>query len=126
VFINLLRDALQKEEFPSDLPGTTDAVIWILEKPNDAGQRLQETAATLIDNYLTESDENSVFHEEKFRDPSGFNFDLNGFLKWEQLGRNLGQTGRLQAQLHFQKQFMAMGGAGAARRMIANHLKQGK
>jgi hypothetical protein len=43
-------------------------------------------AAALIDNYLTESNENSVFHEEKFRDPNGFNFDLNGFLKWEQLG----------------------------------------
>jgi hypothetical protein len=53
-------------------------------------------------------------------------FDLNGFLKWEQLGRSLNRTGCLQAQLHFQKQFMGMSQSGArtARRMIADHLMQ--
>jgi hypothetical protein len=53
-------------------------------------------------------------------------FDLNGFLKWEQLGRSLNRTGYLQAQLHFQKQFMGMSQSGArtARRMIADHLMQ--
>jgi hypothetical protein len=106
VFINLLRDALQKEQLQSGLRETTDATISLLDKANDAGILLEEMAAALIDNYLTESNENSVFHEGKFRDPNGFNFDLNGFLKWEQLGRNLSQTGCLQAQLHFQKQFI--------------------
>jgi len=83
-------------------------------------------AAALIDNYLTESNENSVFRETRFRDPNGFNFDLNGFLKSEQLGRSLDQTACLQAQLHFQKQFMGMSQAGArtARKMIADHLAQ--
>src|SRR5262249_24395172 len=104
----------------------TDAVIRLFETPNDAGRLLEEMAAALIDNYLTESNENSVFHEDRFRDPKGFNFDLNGFLKWEQLGRSLSQTGCLQAQLHFQKQFMGMSHAGArtARKMIADHLAQ--
>jgi hypothetical protein len=128
VCINLLRDALQKEQLPSGLRETTDAVICLLESQNDAGKLLEEMAAALIDNYLTESNENSVFHEEKFRDPNGFNFDLNGFLKWEQLGRNLNQTGCLQAQLHFQKQFMGMSqlGARTARKMIADNLTQGR
>lgn len=126
VFINLLRDALQKEQQPSGLRETTNAVIRLLEKPNDAGKVLEEMAAALIDNYLTESNENSVFREEKFRDRNGFNFDLNGFLKWEQLGRSLNQTGCLQAQLHFQKQFMGMSQSGArtARKMISDHLMQ--
>jgi hypothetical protein len=126
VFINLLRDVLQKQQLPSGLRETTDAVIRLLGSENDAGKLLEEMAAALIDNYLTESNEISVFHEEKFRDPNGFNFDLNAFLKWEQLGRSLNQTGCLQAQLHFQKQFMGMSQAGAhtARKMIADHLMQ--
>lgn len=126
VFINLLRDALQKEQLASGLAETSDAVIGLLEKQNDAGKLLEEMAAALIDNYLTESNENSVFREDRFRDPNGFNFDLNGFLKWEQLGRSLNQTGCLQAQLHFQKQFMGMSQSGArtARKMIADHLAQ--
>jgi hypothetical protein len=124
VFVNLLRDALQKEQLPSGLRDTTDAVICLLENQNDAGILLEEMAAALIDNYLTESNENSVFHEERFRDANALNFDLNGFLKWEQLGRNLSQTGCLQAQLHFQKQFMGMSqlSAQTARKMIADHL----
>lgn len=124
VFINLLRDGLQKEQLSSRFVDITDAVIRLLEKQNDAGKLLEEMAAALIDNYLTESNENSVFREARFRDPNGFNFDLNGFLKWEQLGRSLDQTGCLQAQLHFQKQFMGMSQSGArtARKMIADHL----
>ena len=124
VFINLLRDGLQKEQLSSGPADITEAVIQLLEQKNDAGKLLEEMAAALIDNYLTESNENSVFHEVKFRDPNGFNFDLNGFLKWEQLGRALDQTGCLQAQLHFQKQFMGMSQSGArtARRMIKDHL----
>jgi hypothetical protein len=127
VFINLLRDALQKEQLPSDLRETTEAAIRLLENQNDAGKLLEEMAGALIDSYLTESNENSVFHEEKFHDPSGFNFGLNGFLKWEQLGRNLNQTSCLRAQLFFQKQFMGMSQSGArtARKMIADHLQSG-
>ena len=106
-----------KEQHPSGLRETTDAVIHLLDEQNDAGKLLEEMAAALIDNYLTESNENSVFHEEKFRDPNGFNFDLNAFLKWEQLGRSLNQTACLQAQLHFQKQFMGMSQSGAAQRV---------
>ena len=126
VFINLLRDGLQKEQLPSSLADITDAVIRLLEQRSDAGKLLEEMAAALIDSYLTESNENSVFHEVRFRDPNGFNFDLNGFLKWEQLGRDLDQIVCLQAQLHFQKQFMGMSqlGARTARRMIADQLAQ--
>jgi hypothetical protein len=128
VFINLLRDALQKEQLASGLQETTDVVICLLENRNDAGNLLEEMAAALIDNYLTENNENSVFREDRFRDPNGSNFDLNAFLKWEQLGRSLNQSGCLQAQLHFQKQFMGMSqlGARTARKMIADHLMQAR
>ena len=51
----------------------------LLESENDAGKLLEEMAAALTDNYLPESNEISVFREEKFRDPNGFNFDLNAF-----------------------------------------------
>lgn len=125
VLVNLLRDALQKEQLPAGLSDTTEAVIALMEQQSDAGKLLEEMSAALIDNYMTESNENSVFHEQRFRDPNGFNSDLNGFLKWEQFGRSLDQTGCLQAQLHFQKQFMGMSQAGSrtARRMISEQLK---
>jgi hypothetical protein len=73
----------RKNNYLPGLGETTDATIRLLEKQNDAGKLLEEMAAALIDNYLTESNENSVFREDRFRDPNGFNFDLNGFLKWE-------------------------------------------
>ncbi|ADP70662.1 Abortive phage infection [Rhodomicrobium vannielii ATCC 17100] len=125
VLINLLRDVLQKEQLSSTLVDITEAVIKLLEKQNDAGTSLEEIAAALIDSYMTESDENSVFHEEKFRDGNGFNFDLNGFLKWEQLGRSLEQTACLQAQLFFQKQFMGMSHSGGrtVRKTLSDYLK---
>ena len=128
MLINLLRDVLQKEQLPSGLADITEAVIHLLKNQNDAGTLLEEMAAALIDNYLTESDENSVFHEVKFRDPNGLNFDLNGFLKWEQLGRSLEQTACLQAQLFFQKQFMGMGQSGGrtARKTLSDHLRQSR
>jgi hypothetical protein len=125
VLINLLRDVLQKEQLPSGLPEITESVINLLEKQNDAGERLEEMAAALIDSYMTEADENSVFHEVKFRDSNGLNYDLNGFLKWEQLGRALEQTPCLQAQLFFQKQFMGMGHSSGrtVRKTISDYLK---
>jgi AIPR protein len=125
VFINLLRDALEKQEMSSRLSEIVNAVIKLLETDTDAGKLLGEMAAALIDNYLTESNENSVFHEARYRDPNGFNFDLNGLLKWEQLGRSLDQTACLQAQLFFQKQFMGMSQQGGvtARKMIADQLR---
>ncbi|MBY3333977.1 AIPR family protein [Rhizobium laguerreae] len=124
ILINLLRNALEGSQLPSGLVDVTSAAISLFDKENDAGRLLEDLGAGLIDSYMTESDENSVFREPRFRDPTGFNFDLNAFLKWDQLGRNLEHTPRLQAQLHFTKMFMGMSQASArtARRMIADHL----
>jgi hypothetical protein len=119
VSINLLRDALEKEHLPASHPALVEAVIALLDPVSDAGDRLLQSAASLIDSYLTESEDNSVFNEPRYRD--GFNFDLNAFLKWEQLGRRLDETPSLKQLLYFHKQFMALG-APALRKQIAQRV----
>ncbi|NKL44757.1 abortive phage resistance protein [Rhizobium leguminosarum bv. viciae] len=124
ILVNLLRDALERAQFASAVADVTNAAIRLFDRENDTQRLLEDLAAGLIDSYLTESDENSIFREPRFRDPDGFNFDLNAFLKSEQLGRNLEHTPRPQAQLHFTKMFMGMSQASArtTRQMIADHL----
>lgn len=124
VLVNLLRDALERAAMPADAAAITAAMIRLFNQENDSGKLLEDLAVGLIEGYLTEANENSVFREDKFKDPNGFNFDLNAFLKWERLGRNLEQTPCLQAQLHFTKMFMGMSQAGSrtARQMISDHL----
>jgi hypothetical protein len=51
----------------------------------------------LINGYFVESDENSVHKEPSY--VGRFNADLNAFLKWNQLGRSLEETPKLQMKL---------------------------
>ncbi|MGO7789871.1 AIPR family protein [Rhizobium ruizarguesonis] len=95
ILVNLLRDALERAQFASAVADVTNAAIRLFDRENDTQRLLEDLAAGLIDSYLTESDENSIFREPRFRDPDGFNFDLNAFLKSEQLGRNLEHTDRV-------------------------------
>jgi hypothetical protein len=122
VFINLLRDALEKEHLPAMNEHISDAVVRLLDRTTEAGIELENMAAELIDSYYTESDENSVFHDPRYR--GAFGQDMNAFLKWEKLGRNIDQTEGLQAQLVFHKKFMGQAKPGYMnlRKKIASEL----
>ena len=122
VTINLLRDVLQRQKLSASNSGASAALIRLLHRHTDGGDELTNSAAQMIDTYMTEGDEDSVFQEPTYR--NSFNNDLNAFLKWEKLGKSLEDTPRLKAMLHSQKQFMSKsrGGSPSARAIITQCL----
>ena len=124
VTINLLRDVLQKQHMNAVNSDVSEAIIKLLSAETAGGAELELAASQLIDAYLTEGDENCALNEPAFR--SVFNFDLNAFLKWEDLGRKLDATPGLQAMLFFQKQFMGKSNKGmpSARTVIVDNLSE--
>jgi len=112
IVIHLLRDVLQsssRSASPSDVSG---AINKLLSGLSNGGALLIENATNLIDTYLNKEDGNSFANEPAFSED--FNYDLNAFLKWEQLGRSVEKTPRLQQLLYFQKMFMKQAQPGAA------------
>ncbi len=113
---------LQKANRNASKAAISAALIELLNGQTDGGEELVNSAAQLIDTYMSEGDENSVFNEPAYR--NSHNYDLNAFLKSEKLGKSLDHTPRLQATLFFQKQFMgkSLGGALSARVVITSAL----
>ena len=65
----------------------TNALLHLLRGENrDALQGLLDSAIEVIDEYLNQESDDSLFKEPRFQG------DLNTFLKSEQLGKNLGST----------------------------------
>ena len=122
IAVNLLRDVLQKEGATASNANVSAALVRLLDQATDGGEELVSGAAQLIDAYMSEGDDNCVFKEPIYR--NSFNYDLNAFLKWEKLGKNLEETPGLQAMLFFQKQFMGktLGGQPSPRSVIAKYL----
>ena len=71
-------------------------------------------ALECIDTYMTEGSDNSVFGEPAYSNV--FNNDLNGFLKWDKLGKSDEYSPRLRMQLQITK--MLIGTSGARNEMI--------
>lgn len=91
----LLRAQLTAGEKPR--PSELTNVLLQLFKPDheQAVKALLDSAIELIDEYLTQGKEDSVFVEPSFQNT--FNNDLNSFLKWEQLGKNEEATPHLRS-----------------------------
>jgi hypothetical protein len=72
----------------------------------------------VVDSYLTSGTDDSVFDEPAFRNT--FNNDLNGFLKWEKLGKSEQDSPRLRQLLAVNKLVMGrkVGGQPSPRDMI--------
>jgi hypothetical protein len=102
--INLLRDVLTKAGQDASNGSISQAVIRLLSTETDGGEELLQAAAALIDTYMSQGDELSVAHETAYREQ--FGLDLNAFLKWEQLGRDVKATPRLAQVIRFQKQIL--------------------
>lgn len=88
VVLEFLRETLIRanSRTPSNKEQTT-AFLTLLESENqDALESLLYAALEVIDEYLNEESDDSLFKEPRFHG------DLNTFLKWEQLGKNLDAT----------------------------------
>ena len=80
---------------PKDL---TRAFLGLCRAGHETGlDALLSSAADAVDAYLTPNAEDSVFDEPAFR--NNFNNNLNGYLKWEQLGKSEVSSPRLRSLL---------------------------
>lgn len=120
VCVELLKDTLAREGRASDFHAVSEAMIQ-LSKSESARNALFGQAADLIDSYMSQASDNSVFKEKAYSEV--FNFDLNAFLKSAQLGKGE-STPMLRDQLGIQKAAMGMsfGGNPSARKLIIEAL----
>ena len=122
VAIDLLKDALSRGGHPIDLRTVSDALVAVLEH-DEARSALLDSAIEVIDSYFTAGTENSVFEEPVF--VNAFPNDLNGFLKWEKLGRPETETPVLRGLLAITKQVMGrmVGGSPSQRSILLAAIK---
>jgi hypothetical protein len=87
VVIDILRDIMRRHNnHEPKLPELTDALLCLYRNQNSAHLELLDNAIQVIDEYMTTDAEDSAFSEPALNDR--FNRDINGFLKWEQLGKS--------------------------------------
>lgn len=106
VTIELVRATLIRMESPHHNKAVTRAIA-ALEKTEDglaAWKELLDAAIELIDSYLTQGSENSVFDEPVLKNT--YNNDLGTFLRWEQLTKAKDQTPMLTQLLELTKMAM--------------------
>jgi hypothetical protein len=110
VAVDLLRDVLTRTGKSPSLRDLSAAMIKTFVDPQARGALLDQ-AVEVIDSYMTQSSDDSVFKEPAY---SGtFNTDLNGFLKWEKFGRSELDTPRLRSALAMAKSLMGRGSPGS-------------
>lgn len=83
VVMDLLRDVLLRANKPSSPRELTQALLKLAQN-DEAAKELFDAAVGVVDEYLTQGEEDSVFAEPGFTNK---NSDLNAFLKWDQLGK---------------------------------------
>jgi hypothetical protein len=115
VLIELLKECMSHSGIETTLANTSDCVIKAFQDiESDAAKQLTDAALNVIDDYLTNENEDSVFKEPKF------NGDLNNFLKWEKLGKGTDFTPKLSNLIAFTKRDMrrSVGGQLSARDVV--------
>ncbi len=109
VAIDVLKDVLSRAGMSVASHDLSVALIRLNQTGNETAKELLfDTACDVIDGYLTPDTDDAIFEEAVFKNT--FNQDLNGFLKWEQLGRSLDKTPCLQGQLSSTKKSMGRRG----------------
>ncbi|MEI6043776.1 MAG: AIPR family protein [Chloroflexota bacterium] len=107
VVMDLLRDVMIRANRPNELKDLTRAILNIFKPSREAAKEaLLNTALEVIDEYMTQGTEDSVFTEPMLKDT--FNSDLNAFLKWEKLGKG-DSTPSLSSLLGITKRTMSRG-----------------
>jgi hypothetical protein len=102
IITNLIKDILIKNSKPCALKDITDSIIKIFKTESDSSNNLIDIALNVIDNYLADSTENSLFTEPQFLKTK----DLNNFLKWDKLGKGSSYTPNFEQELSLNKLFM--------------------
>jgi hypothetical protein len=108
VVVDLLKDILTRANIDRSLKHVSAAFLKVLDGSHEAAANaLVDAAVNVIDTYMTQGEENSAFEEPALR--NSFNGDVNGFLKWEQVGKNGEATPRLKTLIEVTKMAMGQG-----------------
>lgn len=113
ITIELLKDVIIRADISSDpQPKTFTRSLLQLFEPGNEEQldALLDTAAEVVDGYLTPGTDETIFDEPAYNDR--FNNDLNAFLKWEQLGKSEESTPRLRSLIGGYKKALGWSAAG--------------
>jgi hypothetical protein len=121
VLTELLKECLLHSAIEPNSKNISDAYVKIFaDLESNGGFQLVESALSVIDDYLTMGNEDSIYTEPKF---SG---DLNSFLKSEKLGKGTENTPKLINLISFTKRDMRrnIGGQESARDLICEALTE--
>ena len=124
VAIDLLKDVMTRVPIAISPQTISQAMLKLFAPGQEAvAEALTNTAIEAIDTYMTPDTENCVFDEPAYRNV--FNFDLNGFLKWEKVGKSEADCPRLRTLLAVTKMVMGHKAAGQSswREQITNVIK---
>ena len=120
VVLELLRDVLIRGQVDHSSPSLTSAFLKLQEdEHHEALRLLLDGAIEVVDEYLNEASEDSVFKEVQFEG------HLNGWLKSERLGRNEEGTHRFNALLAAHKAIFgrASGGNPSPRSLVTDAIR---
>lgn len=102
VALDLLKDIMVRAGIPITRPALSKAMLTLFKPGNAAASDTWlEAAIDTVDSYMTLGTDSSVHTEPQLTQK--FNSDLNGFLKWEQLGKSEEATPRLRTLLTIAK-----------------------
>lgn len=121
VVLDLLRDTLIRVHQPHFAGELTTALLTLLREENqDALQGLIDSSLEVIDEYLNQESEDSLYKEPRFQG------DLNTFLKWEQLGKSEESTPRLHSLLSAHKRLFgrSTGGRLSPRSLVSEAIAE--
>ena len=124
--IELLKDVLVRAGMPTGTRDITKALVALFAPGNEtAAKILLQNGIELIDDYLTQGTDDSVHNEPRF--VNDFNADLNGFMKWEGLGKNEDNTPHYRSLIADYRKLMgrAKPGEHADRDLITAAVKTG-
>ena len=102
VLTDLIKDILINNSKPHGLKELTEAVIKIFKVETETSNNLINIALNVIDNYLADGTQDSLFTEPEFIRTK----DLNNFLKWEKLGKGREFTPKFEQLLFANKYLM--------------------
>jgi len=101
VFNELLKECLLQAKLPITTDSLTASILKVFAPgKEEAKTSLCETALNVVDDYLTQEKEDSLFKEPEFKG------DMNAFLKSEKLGKSRDFSPKLDYLINIQKSVM--------------------
>jgi len=103
VAIELLKYTMTNAQIERTNSNITQSLLKVFQNDNQAKKHLLDTAIQVIDEYLTQGSEDSVFEEPTFAEHGG---DLNAYLKWEQIGKSSESSPKFRSMLNVYQRTM--------------------